>query len=77
MNFELHSDDGILACCGRCETALWLARAWLQDAAQQSAGVQTCVVQIRDDGGRLLGDHIVALSGGPLAAGTGPRMLGE
>ena len=33
MDFELHSDDGILACCSRCETALWLARAWLQDAA--------------------------------------------
>ena len=67
MEFEVRGDSGLLASCSDASSALMLAREWLCDAAERTAGVHTCVVQIRDGQGRLVGEHVVALSDGPLA----------
>ncbi|MCA1679058.1 MAG: hypothetical protein LC790_23575 [Actinobacteria bacterium] len=66
MVFEVHGDAGLVASCSDRETALLLARQWLRDPAQRDAGAHTCVVQRRDCGDRVVEDHVIALSDGPL-----------
>jgi len=64
--FEVHGDAGLVASCSKRETALLLAREWLREPAQRDTGAHTCVVQRRDSGGRVVEDHVIALSDGPL-----------
>jgi hypothetical protein len=62
MVYEVRDGHDLIASSAKRGTALLLAREWLRDPAQTMRGARTCVVQIRDDDGRLSGDHIVALA---------------
>lgn len=68
MLVEVRGDGGLVVSCSEHATALLLAREWLRQAAQRGSGAHTCVLQIRDETHRLLADHIISLSDGPLAS---------
>jgi len=66
VDYELRCGPALVASTGDVTTALVLARAWLREPTHSASGTHTCVVQIRQEGA-LVGEHVVALSAGPLA----------
>lgn len=66
MIFEVRDGSGLIASGGDCASAPLLAREWLREPAQRHAGTHTCVLQTRDAESRVIADHIIALSDGPL-----------